>query len=180
MSVATASKEAYGRMRSVPPKEHPVYKFLKTFGTGTAGYSNRQIAAIMGRPINTITPRIFELREAGVVVLAGKRKDTYSGIEVSHWRIATAAEEAAYKAFTTPPVLTDEEIAKLPRTWLHLADIPEGVIVKETTGAGWHWLRRANGDFGHRTANVEDTTFGGWLPLGRQEHFYGPMVEVLA
>jgi hypothetical protein len=93
MPVATASREAYGRMSSVSPKDHPVYKFLKSAGAGSDGYSNRQIALIMRRPINTITPRIFELREAGVVVLAGRRVDPYSGVTVSCWRIATEAEE---------------------------------------------------------------------------------------
>jgi transposase len=148
-------------MRSVKPKEHPVYKFLKTFGTGTAGYSNRQIAAIMGRPINTITPRIFELRQAGVVVLAGKRKDTYSGIEVSHWRIATEAEENALNA---------------PEVWTHLADIPVGVEVVETTGEwGWHWIRRDGGLFASSSNGSE---WSGSQPLIGKEYFVGPVAEV--
>lgn len=162
MPVATASREAYGRMRTVKPKEHPVYKFLKTFGTGTAGYSNRQIALIMKRPINTITPRIFELRQAGVVVLAGKRKDTYSGIEVSHWRIATEAEEAAYKG--------------VPRTWDTLAEVPAGVTVSEDNYEGVLW-RNTDGDF-----TMGNATTGGWsggYPLSVVESTYGPVTEVL-
>lgn len=174
MSVATASKEAYGRMRSAPPKEHPVYKFLKSAGAGSPGYNNRQISLIMKRPINTITPRIFELRAAGVVVLAGKRKDLYSGIEVSHWRIATEAEEQAFKHPAEA-----REILTGPRTWMHLADIPEGVIVKETTRAGWHWLRRGGGQFGFTDSQMVDKTFGGWAELQGNEAFYGPMTEVL-
>lgn len=180
MSVATASREAYGRMKSVPAKEHPVYKFLKTFGVQTEGYSNRQIAAIMGRPINTITPRIFELRQAGVVVLAGKRKDLYSGVTVSHWRIASFEEEQAYLAHNTVPAIPDEDIEALPRTWLHLADIPEGVEVQEVNAAspGWHWIRRPNGEFGFRM-HRNDSTFGAFAPLQGDEGFYGPMQEVL-
>jgi hypothetical protein len=169
MAVAQASVEAYGRMSSVKPKEHPVYKLLKTFGAGSDGYSNRQIAAIMQRPINTITPRVFELRQAGVVVLAGKRKDLYSGIEVSHWRIASEEEENNLKGLKEPAA----------RVWTHLADIPEGVVVCEQDRFGWLWLRRGGGEFGFRDPNdPEDTTFGGWGLLGIQETFYGPVTEV--
>ena len=39
MPVAQASREAFGRLRSTSPKEHPVYKFLKSAGTGSAGYT---------------------------------------------------------------------------------------------------------------------------------------------
>lgn len=177
MPVATASKEAYGRMRSVPPKEHPVYKFLKTFGTETAGYSNRQIAAIMGRPINTITPRIFELRQAGVVVLAGKRKDLYSGIEVSHWRIATEAEEASFKRMTTVPPLP------APRVWERLSDVPAGITVEETAGdwIGSYWERDARGYV--RMQSEQNRAWGSWSSfqlMSRYEAELGPVTEVIA
>lgn len=162
MPVQSSSKEAYGRMRSIAPKEHPVYKFLKTFGTQTEGYSNRQIAAIMGRPINTITPRIFELRNAGVVVLAGKRKDLYSGVTVMHWRIASEIEE--------------RRLQGKPLTWTHLGDLPIGVEAIEE-GTNWIWIRREDGQFGYKFG--ERDTFGGWGVLGGEEAFYGPMTEVL-
>lgn len=167
MGVATASKEAYGRMRTVDAKEHPVYKFLKSAGVGSDGYSNRQIAAIMGRPINTITPRVFELRGAGVVVLAGKRKDLYSGIEVSHWRIATEAEEASFKRMTTIPELA-------PRTWLHLYEVPDGATVVELDGTRWI---NEGGKFKMSSHNGI-----GWsspIPLSGSEKFYGPVTEVV-
>lgn len=174
MSVAQASRQAYGRMKSVDDaKDHPVYKFLKTFGTGTDGYSNRQIAAIMGKPINTITPRIFELREAGVVVLAGKRKDLYSGIEVSHWRIATEAEEKAWKFLKA---VGAEPRGLQPRVWTHLADIPEGVMVRETSHATWWWVRlpglfKSSASAGKFWSTPRALTEG--------ESFYGPVTEVL-
>lgn len=187
MPVATASLEAYGRMKSVKPKEHPVYKFLRTFGTSTAGYSNRQIAAIMGKPINTITPRIFELRQAGVVVLAGKRKDLFSGVEVSHWRIASEAEESTFKGLKDQAIVDEfkaiREQASEPRTWERLADIPEGVVVQENgtkfEGFGWFWIRRAGDEFGYRSASKLDNSFSAFTALVGEERNYGPVVEII-
>lgn len=162
MSVAEASKQAYGRLRTVSPKEHPVYKFLKTFGTQSAGYSNRQIAAILGKPINTITPRVFELRQAGVVVLAGKRKDLYSGIEVSHWRIASEAEEAA---------------SREPRTFATLADVPEGVTALETgPGVSWYWKHVGGGKF---SSSSTGESWSAPAPLTACERTYGPAMKVV-
>jgi hypothetical protein len=179
MPVAQASKEAYGRMKSVGPKEHPVYKLLKTFGAGSDGYSNRQIAAIMGKPINTITPRVFELRQAGVVVLAGKRKDLYSGVEVSHWRIASEAEEQAFREPSSArEILTKgvDESGSQPREWLHLADIPEGVVVQERGDWSWLWRRLPDGRYVSSASQGKKWSTPGHLEA--KEPFYGPVTEV--
>jgi hypothetical protein len=153
-------------MKSVPAKEHPVYKFLKTFGTQTEGYSNRQIAAIMGRPINTVTPRIFELRAAGVVVLAGKRKDLYSGVTVSHWRIASEVEEAALKAPT-------------PRVVDTLENIPDGMWLALGGPRDMKLLISARG--GYTSFSWNDgknwSSFQGYF--ANEDKMYGPFQEVL-
>ena len=49
--------------------------------------TNAEIAWMLNhRPINTITPRTFELREIGLVEEAGKRKCRVSGRTAIAWR----------------------------------------------------------------------------------------------
>lgn len=49
-------------------------------------WSNNEIAEKLGKPINTITPRIFELRKAGLVEEAGKRLCGVTSRKVIAWR----------------------------------------------------------------------------------------------
>jgi hypothetical protein len=72
----------------MPARQSSIYKFLKSAGRGSAGYSNRQIAEILKWPINVVTPRVLELRELGYVELAGRRADHRSGISVMHWKVS--------------------------------------------------------------------------------------------
>jgi predicted transcriptional regulator len=47
--------------------------------------TNSEIAASLHSPINTITPRVYELREAGVVVEACRRECRVTGRRVIAW-----------------------------------------------------------------------------------------------
>ena len=49
--------------------------------------TNSEIAKYMGLPINTITPRVNELRKKGLVRDAGKRICKVTGSQVHAWRI---------------------------------------------------------------------------------------------
>jgi len=48
--------------------------------------TNSEIALKLGVPINTITPRIFELREKGLVVEFTKRKCRVTGRTAISWK----------------------------------------------------------------------------------------------
>jgi len=62
-------------------RQKEIFKFLKIQGP----LSNREISSRMGIPINSVTPRIKELREMGVVMDDGKTYDTKTDREVLVW-----------------------------------------------------------------------------------------------
>ena len=51
-------------------------------------YNNRQIAEALNLPINSVTPRVKELREMGKLVEYKKMKDTVSNRLSIYWRLA--------------------------------------------------------------------------------------------
>lgn len=61
-------------------------EILRVFRASGA-WSNRQISSITGIPINAVTPRVLELRQAGKLVHAGYTVDTLSGITVKTWKV---------------------------------------------------------------------------------------------
>ena len=71
--VATDTKRlAYNAIiPELPPRRKEVYEALQKLGRATA----KQIAAKLEVPINEITPRILELRKAGLVIKDGETKD---------------------------------------------------------------------------------------------------------
>lgn len=60
-----------------------------------ADFTNLELATYLGWPINTATPRVFELREMGLVVESSKRLDAGSGRKAIAWRLATTPEKTA-------------------------------------------------------------------------------------
>lgn len=50
--------------------------------------SNMELANYLHRGVNTITPRVFELRKLGLVVDAGKRTCSITGKTAHVWRSA--------------------------------------------------------------------------------------------
>ena len=49
--------------------------------------NNRMIAELLGLPINSTTPRIFELREKGRVESAGTQHDSVTNRNTIFWRV---------------------------------------------------------------------------------------------
>lgn len=48
---------------------------------------NYEISVILGLPINSITPRVKELRDLGMVVCMGTKQDKVSGRNVMIWSV---------------------------------------------------------------------------------------------
>ena len=53
------------------------------------GVSNHDISRILCRPINTVTPRVNELRKMGIVVFSHYKVDDVSGMRVMCWKPVT-------------------------------------------------------------------------------------------
>ena len=60
-------------------------------GRGALGATNEEISLAMGIKIQTVCPRMKELREAGTVVAAGAWRPTESGRDAVVW-VARAAQ----------------------------------------------------------------------------------------
>lgn len=64
-------------------KQHEVYKvFARSFQPLT----NMEAAALLGWSINRVTPRVLELREAGVLTFAEQRKCRVTGNTAMAWK----------------------------------------------------------------------------------------------
>lgn len=85
----STSGAAFGDMQGIiARKQSEVLRLFRAAGRESAGYNNRQVAQILGWPINTVTPRVLELREAGKLELAERRPDNLTGRTVMHWRVS--------------------------------------------------------------------------------------------
>jgi len=51
------------------------------------GFCNREIAFVLGLPINSVTPRVKELRDLGLVVCSGVKVDSMTGRSVKTWKV---------------------------------------------------------------------------------------------
>jgi DNA-binding MarR family transcriptional regulator len=71
-------------------KQHEVYRALEEYGPCT----NRQLAEYMDRPINTITPRVLELREKRRIYEIYKAED--NGRKAIYW--GTSAHKTLFGA----------------------------------------------------------------------------------
>lgn len=85
MTVAATSLISY---RSLSPKglgrrQSTVLAFLIRHGP----MSNKQLSEATGWPINTITPRVGELRKLGLVELAGLQYDQNTNRAESVWKV---------------------------------------------------------------------------------------------
>jgi len=70
MTIQATSMEAYNHaMRTLGARQRQVFMVIKERGPLT----NKEISAIMQRPINEITPRCKELRKKGIVEYAGTK-----------------------------------------------------------------------------------------------------------
>lgn len=86
MTVADTSLHTY-RTEVAPTlgeRQQVVYDLLEK---AHESLTNSEIAARLNWPINTVTPRIFELREAGKVMSDGKRECRCTGRTAYAWTI---------------------------------------------------------------------------------------------
>lgn len=68
-----------------------IYEALKT----RENFTNQEIADHLGLQINTITPRIKELRDAGLVRFACERKCESTGRNVKAWEVGKLLNKLA-------------------------------------------------------------------------------------
>ncbi|MBI4227726.1 MAG: winged helix-turn-helix domain-containing protein [Candidatus Omnitrophica bacterium] len=83
MGVAQTSRAAYRDVRDgLGPRQ---LKVLEVIERSPGGITNNELAHELRWPINCVTPRVFELRSAGVVALVGKRPDRWTGKRSCVW-----------------------------------------------------------------------------------------------
>ena len=84
MTVQQTSIEAFASILPfLPPREAQVLDVIGSRGP----LNNRQIAECLGLPINSITPRVHELREAGLVIDAGYLVDPQTHRRTHSWKL---------------------------------------------------------------------------------------------
>lgn len=85
MTTSTLSLIAYRAFApgDLSKKQNTVLAFLLRHGS----MSNKELAAKTGWPINTITPRVKELRDMGLVELDCIKWDTRTNRAESVWRV---------------------------------------------------------------------------------------------
>ena len=81
--IQETSLEAY---RALQPElgsmQNMIYNILKTY----PGLSNLDISRIIKKPINSVTPRVNELRKMGLVILSHHKKDRITRRRVMCWK----------------------------------------------------------------------------------------------
>lgn len=60
-----------------------IYNVLKIY----PDMSNHDLCFVTNKPINCITPRVKELRDKGLVVCSGSKKDEFTHKRVMVWRV---------------------------------------------------------------------------------------------
>ena len=84
------SLEAYEEVKkTLGSRQHRV---LEKLNYNPTAMTNTEIAFALDSPINTITPRVFELRGKGLVVEHEKRKCTITGRMAIAWRVKSMDE----------------------------------------------------------------------------------------
>lgn len=80
-------------------KQKEIYDVLRLLPDAT----NAELAARLGWPINTVTPRVKELREMNLVMDAGKRTCRITGSTAHAWRAAAPILPPAVKPVEPKP-----------------------------------------------------------------------------
>lgn len=86
MSVRDTSREAYAEIQPLSDRQAAVLVVLEH----SAPLTNNEIARELGWPINTVTPRVFELRARGNVKELGKRTCRVTGRNAYQWGVGEA------------------------------------------------------------------------------------------
>lgn len=86
MTAQDTSIEAYYliSVHELSDREREVFEAFKTIGP----MNNREMSLLLARPINTITPTTFRLREAGLVVESHRDVDPETHRRVIYWKAA--------------------------------------------------------------------------------------------
>jgi len=88
MTVQETSLEAYlGVKPRLGEKQKEVYRLLKNATRVGFDMTNMEIAQALKWSINRVTPRVYELREKGLVVLSQKRLCSVTGRRAMAWRV---------------------------------------------------------------------------------------------
>ena len=79
-NVQQTSLDAYYTL-DLPPMQQRVYDLLSEGGVWT----NNEISHALHMPINCVTPRVYELREKGLVIPGAKRQCGITGKNAMTW-----------------------------------------------------------------------------------------------
>lgn len=87
MTVQETSRLAYAQSvhHNLGERQHEVYEAFKSV---SHSLTNSEIAEYLNKPINTITPRVFELRSYGLVMEDKKRTCSVTGRTAIAWMLA--------------------------------------------------------------------------------------------
>ncbi|RLC88031.1 MAG: hypothetical protein DRJ03_03975 [Chloroflexi bacterium] len=86
--IQETSLEAYLEVKPrLGEKQKEVYRLLKNATRVGFDMTNMEIAQALKWSINRVTPRVYELRQSGLVVLSQKRKCGVTGRRAMAWRV---------------------------------------------------------------------------------------------
>ena len=86
--IQETSLEAYLEVKPrLGEKQKEVYRLLKNATRVGFDMTNMEIAQALKWSINRVTPRVYELRQAGLVVLSQKRLCSVTGRRAMAWKI---------------------------------------------------------------------------------------------
>jgi len=82
--IQSTSLEAYfDIMPTLSKKQNMVYNIIKLY----PGVSNLDISRMLGWAINSVTPRVYELREFNLVTFSHKKRDRITDKTCRCWKI---------------------------------------------------------------------------------------------
>ena len=82
--IQETSLEAYSDIApELGTMQNMVYNVLKVYPDS----SNHDLSRILSKPINSVTPRVKELRDKGLVVCSGHKTDEITSKRVMTWKV---------------------------------------------------------------------------------------------
>jgi len=82
--IQKTSLDAYNSIQpELGYRQNTIYKIIRIYPNS----SNHDISRISGIPINSVTPRVHELRDMGLVVYNGTKKDSSTNRTVMMWKV---------------------------------------------------------------------------------------------
>ncbi len=85
--IQETSLEAYLEIKpKLAEKQKEVYRLLEKATRAGFDMTNMEIARALNWSINCVTPRVYELRHAGLVVLSQRRECSVTGRRAMAWR----------------------------------------------------------------------------------------------